>query len=48
MAAGSDYFSGLLGALVDGSRAADGGEFVSMRVDEAESGSEASQAEAGD
>src|SRR5262249_35386098 len=35
-------------ALVEGSRAAGGGEFVSMRVDEAESGSEAPQSEAGD
>jgi len=37
-----------LGALVDSPRAAEGGEFVSMRVNEAESDSEASQAEAGD
>jgi integrase len=37
-----------LAALVDGSRAADGGEFVSMRADEENSGSKATGTETGD
>ena len=37
-----------LGALVDGSRAAGGGGFVSMRVDEAESASDVHRVDAAD
>jgi hypothetical protein len=44
----TDAEQAALGALVDGSRGAEGSEFVSMRVDEAESGSEAFEAEADD